>query len=255
MSIEAWKSFFDNGALVLLFLTFAFGAGILITGNIINERQAKEIKQFGIDLKDKDVKISEANDRAGAAIERASKADERASKNEKEAARLAKEAEDERMARAKIEARVAWRRLTPQQKEHIGLSLSRFSNQAAVNFWFSSGDTESSWFAADIADAAQAGKLHIYPPASLMQVLSGKLDEAVRRVDTGVRISSSPKFPQTQLLADLLSRELNDCGFDAVSQIDPSLVTQPEIQVFVNPRPEGPQGEAKLREQKNTKKP
>jgi len=255
MLIESLKSFFDTGAVILLFLTFLFGVGVLITGNIINQRQAIQIRQFEKDLREKELKIAEANDRAGAAIERASNADERASRNEKDAARLTKEAEDERMARVKIEARVAWRRLTLQQKAHLAAAVGRFSNQAAANFWFSAGDTEASWFAADIADALHTAKLHVYPPASLMQWYSGKLDEPVRRVETGVKIFSSPKFPQTQLLADSLSRELNDCGFDATSQIDPSLVRQSEIQVYVNARPDGPQGEAKLQAQKGTKKP
>jgi hypothetical protein len=60
MSVEALKSFFDVGAVVLLFLAFAFGAGVLITGNIINDRQAAQLRQFDKELRDKDVKIAEA---------------------------------------------------------------------------------------------------------------------------------------------------------------------------------------------------
>jgi hypothetical protein len=45
---------------------------------------------------------------AGKAVERASKADERASKNEKEAAGLRKAAEDERLARVKLQERLVW---------------------------------------------------------------------------------------------------------------------------------------------------
>jgi hypothetical protein len=66
-------------------------------------------RQLAIDLRDKDGKIADANDRAGAAIERASKADERASQNEKDAAALRKEAEDERLARIKLAEEIAWR--------------------------------------------------------------------------------------------------------------------------------------------------
>jgi hypothetical protein len=57
MSVDALKGFFDIGALVLLFLTFAFGAGILITGNKINDRQAEQLRQFDKALKDKDLEI------------------------------------------------------------------------------------------------------------------------------------------------------------------------------------------------------
>lgn len=46
MTVEFWKSFFDVGTLFLLFLTFAFGVGVLITGTVINKRQAEQIRQF-----------------------------------------------------------------------------------------------------------------------------------------------------------------------------------------------------------------
>jgi hypothetical protein len=50
MSVESWKSVFDVGAVALVFLTFVFAAGALITGNIINERQAEQIRKFDSDL-------------------------------------------------------------------------------------------------------------------------------------------------------------------------------------------------------------
>ncbi|HUV69809.1 MAG TPA: hypothetical protein VMW15_09130 [Terracidiphilus sp.] len=46
MTVEFWKSFFDLGALLLLLLTFAFGVGAWFTGNIINRRQAEQIRKF-----------------------------------------------------------------------------------------------------------------------------------------------------------------------------------------------------------------
>lgn len=39
MDVEWWKSFFEIGGVVLLFLTFAFGAGFMLTGKKVNERQ------------------------------------------------------------------------------------------------------------------------------------------------------------------------------------------------------------------------
>jgi hypothetical protein len=60
MTVESLKSFFDVGALILLFLVFAFGAGVFITGNVINDRQAEKLRRFAKDLKDKDVNIAEA---------------------------------------------------------------------------------------------------------------------------------------------------------------------------------------------------
>jgi len=52
MTVEEMKSIFDWSALILGFLTVVAGVGILITGNIINNRQAGQLKQFDKDLTD-----------------------------------------------------------------------------------------------------------------------------------------------------------------------------------------------------------
>lgn len=46
MSLEGWKSLFEIGGVVLLGLTFVFGAGALITGNRINAIQSMELGDF-----------------------------------------------------------------------------------------------------------------------------------------------------------------------------------------------------------------
>jgi hypothetical protein len=67
MTIESWKSIFDVVALVLLFLTFAVGAGGYITGNIINERQAKQLRQFDADLTGAKTDLAKQQERAAKA--------------------------------------------------------------------------------------------------------------------------------------------------------------------------------------------
>ena len=127
---------------------------------------------------------------SASALSNAADANERASKNEKEAARLNKLAEDERTARVNIEARVSWRRLTEQQKAEMGAALgAHFSNQG-VSFWYSAGDAESSWFAADLAEAVQASHtLRVYPPGGLMTMMeSGRLGGPIRRTEAGVSV-------------------------------------------------------------------
>jgi hypothetical protein len=64
MSAESLKSFFDIGTVVLLFFTFAFGAGALVTGNIINKRQEDKLRQFGLDVAQANQRSSEANQKA-----------------------------------------------------------------------------------------------------------------------------------------------------------------------------------------------
>jgi hypothetical protein len=88
LTAESLKSVFDTIAVVLLFLTFIAGVGALIAGNIVNNRQAEQLRQFEKDIVD---------------------AKERTSANEKEAAELRKQAEDERMARIQLAASISWR--------------------------------------------------------------------------------------------------------------------------------------------------
>ena len=64
MSIEVLKSFLDVGTVVLLFLAFAFGAGVLITGNVINERQAEQLKTFDKELTDAKTELGKQQERA-----------------------------------------------------------------------------------------------------------------------------------------------------------------------------------------------
>ena len=50
MYVKLWKSIFDWATVWLAALTFVALAGALITGNILNERQGKQLQQFTIDL-------------------------------------------------------------------------------------------------------------------------------------------------------------------------------------------------------------
>ncbi len=60
MSMEFWKAAFDWAAVVLVGLSIIAGAGALITGKILTDRQASALEQFKVDL-------ATANDRAAQA--------------------------------------------------------------------------------------------------------------------------------------------------------------------------------------------
>src|SRR5712692_9128975 len=64
MSLEGWKSLFEIGGAILLFLTFIFGAGVVITGNWINERQAERLRQFDKSLTDAKTDLLSQEERA-----------------------------------------------------------------------------------------------------------------------------------------------------------------------------------------------
>jgi len=79
MSLEGWKSFFEIGGVILLFLTFIFGAGVVITGNWINERQAERLRQFDSSLTEAKTDLLKQQERAANAERNAADAKKTAS--------------------------------------------------------------------------------------------------------------------------------------------------------------------------------
>ncbi len=140
MSVEALKSFFDVGTVVLLFLTFAFGAGVLITGNVINSRQAKQLRQFDRDLTDAKTELGKQQERAAhaerdvaEAKKAAGDADAKAegfrrdiaTANER-AADANKVAEGERLARVRIEEKLAGWKLDGGAQQRIISKIKQY---------------------------------------------------------------------------------------------------------------------------------
>lgn len=190
---------------------------------------------------------AEAQRDAANAKERASRADERASKNEKEAAALRKRAEDERTARVKIEESVAWRRLTARQQTEIGLHLSKFPPHA-VSVWYSAPDMECETFAGDIARALRTtGTWAVGPPGGMIHMgEGGAFTGPISELVTGVIVASTSEAP-SRAAADAIVQELSQLGFDAARSPRTVNSKVPQIGVNVEHRPEGPQGEAKVR--------
>jgi hypothetical protein len=98
MSVETFKSLFDVLTVVLLGLTFLAGAGVLITGNIINQRQSEHLKVFDSDL-------TKAKSDLATQQERAAKAEGNIALAEQHAAEATKAAgqANEKAAKAQLE--------------------------------------------------------------------------------------------------------------------------------------------------------
>jgi hypothetical protein len=187
-----------------------------------------------------------AHQEASTAAESASQADERASENEKEAARLRKLAEDERLARIKIEERVAWRRLTRAQQAEIGTRLAAFSGEVAL-IQYDGGDMEEYAFGLDIASAMHLGKWRVAEPLEMIMMREGPVPFGTNPpIETGISIKST-RDQTSRNASDVLLHELLKRGFDVTR--DPKNDPRPQSVVFVimEHRPEGAQGEAKLR--------
>jgi hypothetical protein len=172
--------------------------------------------------------------------------------------KLDKEAEDERLARVKIEATVAFRSFDEQQKRDIGRKLSRFGNVTGVSIWFAAGTPEAELFADDIADALRFAHIHVRPPGGILTARQGggPWDTPVVRADTGVVIVPTTN-PLAHELADSIVKEFSSMGFDTTRGPDePSKDNKPPgavVWVTVHARPKGPQGEFKLQAEREVK--
>jgi len=229
MSLESWKSFFEIGTLILLFLTFVFGAGALITASRLNTIQAKELTELRL-------KAAEARDRA--------------TKNEQEAARLAKEAEEERIARLELEARVGWRRIGPSAQSEIAAHLAAFTGEPAL-VAYDLNDLEASSFASYIAATLHAANWEV---AERLGVLGQFNPPGTNgHVFTGVLVWCTAD-ERSRRAASALVEQLVSHGFDAVVSPDKSILlsAQPSptrVVISVEHKPDGPQGEYKLKAQ------
>ena len=195
---------------------------------------------------------AQARKDAGDAIERASTANKRASDNEQEAARLRKLAEEERLARVRIEERVTWRRLTQAEQAKIGAHLKRFSGQVAL-VQYDGFDFEEYEFGSDIASALHLAQWKISEPLAMMMMREGPVPLGTNPpLETGVLIKSTGDQISPDA-SDALLHELLRYGFDVSSshEVDP----RPQSVVFIimEHRPEGVQGEAKLIHKAETK--
>jgi hypothetical protein len=126
VSLESWKSFFEIGGVALLALTFVFGAGALIVNNRLNLKQAKELDEFKIKFEDEQQKTALAQKEAAEAKQLAGSFERDIAAANQRAAEANEIAEGEKLARIKLEAQIAPRRLTPEQQVKIAENCSRF---------------------------------------------------------------------------------------------------------------------------------
>lgn len=162
---------------------------VLIVVGVAGEFVAESFvsKADGLVRQFDEILLSEAQKEAGAAIERASA-------NEKEAARLGKEAEDERLARVKIEERLAWRRVSPKQFKDAVSRLSPFPG-SLVYLQIVGGDPETGAFAQDILKIFQDSHWQARESQNIIQIptplgLTCEIDETT---DAGKALAETCK--------------------------------------------------------------
>jgi hypothetical protein len=126
MPAESWKTIFDVSAVVLLFLTFAAGAGGFVFGNIINKRQSAQLRQFDNDLTGAKLELGKQQERAANAERSAADAKSTAEKFQLEIAEANARAAEAQLALERLKAP---RILNDTQVKAIAALLKEYPGQ------------------------------------------------------------------------------------------------------------------------------
>jgi hypothetical protein len=154
-------------------------------------------------------------------------------------------AADANLELALLQAKMAPRRLTKEQRERLASRVKPFAPQVA-SVWYGAGDKESETFSWEIASALNDGGWTVFSPASTVTMAaSGKLFGTTSRLETGVVVASTRDEPSLKA-ADAVVGELSTLGFDSVKASKTEDRAGPVVIVTVEARPEGAQGEQKL---------
>ena len=146
---------------------------------------------------------------------------------------------------ARLQGKMAPRRLTKAQQERLTAGVSSLAPQLA-SVWYGAGDKESENFSWDIASALNDAGWRVFSPASTATLAQGgKPFGTIPRLQTGVVVSTNKDAPSMKA-ADALARELSALGFDARKAANIGNGPEPIVVVTVQARPDGAQGELKL---------
>jgi hypothetical protein len=124
MPVEELKTIFDWAAVILLFLTFASGLGVLITGNIINKRQAVQLRDFDRGLTAAKIELGQQQVRAADADARVAGVETELAKQRERTAIAEKSASDAALALARFKQP---RILSKEQQDRIAAKVKSFA--------------------------------------------------------------------------------------------------------------------------------
>ena len=167
-----------------------------------------------------------------------------------------KETEDERLARVKLEEGFMWRRLSKAQQSALAISVSKFPEVAGDIRY--APDSESNSFAIDIAQGLRdGGWRHLYSPQLEISSPVATLGP-IKPIVNGVTIITTDDLISVGA-AKALQDELQSFGYtvnplEIVPARPYDKPPQIGVSIKVYARPEGLQGEAKLRHDVEIKK-
>jgi hypothetical protein len=203
MSLEGWKSFFEIGGVILLLLTFAFGAGALIVNNRLNAIQAKELGDFRIKFEEEQQKTALAQKEVAEAKKAAGDADSKAEGFRLDIAKANERAAEATLALAKLKQP---RVLTREQQERIFSKIKQFSGQSFAAYTFQ--DQESIDFANAVGRILLGANWVVQTPDS--DIAIGKLGTTIF---TGVQVEFAPsRANDFRSIAETLASALTEEG-------------------------------------------
>jgi predicted negative regulator of RcsB-dependent stress response len=148
MSLESWKMFFEFGGAVLLFLTFIFGTGVVITSTRISTRQAEQLRQFDKSLTDAKIELGRQQERTANADARVAGLEADAANAKSEMAKQQTRAANAERALLELQQRLAHRRINQSDHDRLVVSLRPF--RGSVVQLTKLGDAEAAQFADDV---------------------------------------------------------------------------------------------------------
>ena len=242
-SLTWWSNFLGWSAVSLTALGALTGILAWYFAVQLNAAKDEAYTRFKAESSER-VASAEAHSSQANAI--AADANARASESAKETARLNQKAEEERLARIEIEERVAARRIPEKHRSSLANELRPFSGQKA-SLWFQAGDHEARVFASELALTLESAQWDVYAPATVLRMLeSGRHGPTV--FETGVIVLSTEDEKSMKASSELV-QQLTLLGFDARKSPTIERRNVPIVIINVEARPEGPQGEAKLRKE------
>jgi len=186
---------------------------------------------------------AQARKQSAISLLKAKTAEEEASTNKLEAARLTKIAEDERIARLRLELTTTSRRLSPPDQTVMAYDLKSLAGLQVVIF-YRDQDTEPFLFAIDIRQMLL--QAHCFPtaPEPEATIISDGAPPPPFLLRTGVWLTYSTVH-STFLAAQAIARTLATMGFEIHLEMASPLSQYrdaPFLTISVEPRPVGVQG-------------
>ncbi len=208
MTLDSWNSLFQTLSIVLLFLTFAVGAGAVITSRKIAVREQSRLANAEQGTAEANKKAAEAAEGTARAAADAAAANERTVKLELETAQQRERAAKAERELLEVQERIKPRRLTDLSRAQLIAALRQANPKGLVTVNCVLGDGEGFAFATQIDETLKAAG---WPTTGVNQSVYGG---GANPIGFGVLVHSAGHRATVRrcVAARLYSRGVATCG-------------------------------------------